>query len=468
MKKIVLVLLALFIAVPMVSDAGSVTSRWDMTIGGYVKFDVGYMSQGQGVDYRVAQRASRPGNAQNIADEYPALNWYGGETRLNFAVKGPDAWGSAKTSVFVEGDFRGVAGAGATASIRNTQLNAAEIAALGLTPAQGATLNAALARSAVSTANRSTGYFTLRHAFMTFAWPNTKLILGHTWQPWGLLPAFNILSFSANHFNKGATRVPQIRITQNFTKEFSAQFALAATNQTLWGWNGGNYIDDTNRALMPDISLEFKYATDKCGKIGPWMMQFGLAGMWGKEKTTYQQTNLNNWADDTIDRWGATFFTYIPIIPEKKAGKANALGFHLSATMGQGLGAMLPAYPGAPYNRPGDAGFSSALAYNMVDANYPSTVAGWAQLQYYWTNSFSSNALWGYQSNHLSRQYENANPSAVRNLQNFIFNIMYDVNPAIRFGLEYARITTAYGGFTATGMPKGHQDAVRFGAYYFF
>jgi len=438
MKKIVLVLLALFIAVPMVSDAGSVTSRWDMNIGGYIKFDVGYQSQGQGIDYRTAGRESRPGNAQNVTDEFPATNWYGGESRLNFAIKGPDAWGTAKTSAFLEGDFRGVAGAGTTTA-------------------------------APGTTNRSTGYFTLRHAFMNFKWANTTLLMGHTWQPWGLLPAFNILAFSENHFNKGATRVPQIRITHNFTKEISAQFAVAATNQTLWGWNGGNYIDDTNRALMPDTSLELKYATDKCGKIGPWMLQFGLAGMFGKEKVTYQ-TVAGNYEGDNINRWGATFFTYVPIIPEKKGNKAGALGWHMSATIGQGLGSMLPAYPGAPYNRGADATvlLSGATVAASMDAQYPSTFAGWTQLQYYWTSSFSSNLLWGYQANNLSGIYEAANVNAVRNLQNFIFNIMYDVNPAVRFGLEYTRITTAYGGWAATGEKKGSLDAVRFGAYYFF
>jgi hypothetical protein len=30
----------------------------------------------------------------------------GAETRFNFLIKGPDLWG-AKTSAFIEGDFRG-------------------------------------------------------------------------------------------------------------------------------------------------------------------------------------------------------------------------------------------------------------------------------------------------------------------------------------------------------------------------
>jgi len=427
MKKIVLVLLALFIAVPMVSDAGSVTSRWDMNIGGYIKFDVGYMSQGTGVDYRLAGRESQSGTGQNLMDEYPATNWFGGESRLNFAIKGPDAWGGAKTSAFLEGDFRGISGHGGS------------------------------------------GYFTLRHAFMDFKWANTTLLLGHTWQPWGLIPSFNILAFSENHFMKGATRVPQIRITQNFTKEFSAQFAVAAPNQTLggrdFGGSGNVYTDDRNRALLPDTSLDLKYTTDKCGKIGPWKLTFGLGGMFGKEKVVYDIYGAptvapNDFEDDDVDRWGASFYGYIPIIPEKKGNKANALGLTWNVFTGQGLDIMLPASPSSPYDQD-----TSPTGYSFA---YPSLSGGWAQLTYYWTNSVWSNALWGYQTNNLSSQYRTAQVNAVKNLQNFIVNIMYDVNPAVRFGLEYTRITTAYGRAVPTGKTSGSLDAVRFGAYYFF
>ena len=42
MKKIVVVMLALTLAIPAVSFAGSATSRWDLTIGGDIKTDFAY------------------------------------------------------------------------------------------------------------------------------------------------------------------------------------------------------------------------------------------------------------------------------------------------------------------------------------------------------------------------------------------------------------------------------------------
>ncbi|MEM4235360.1 MAG: hypothetical protein QXU75_09485, partial [Candidatus Methanomethylicaceae archaeon] len=303
------------------------------------------------------------------------------------------------------------------------------------------------------------------------------LLLGHTWQAWGLMPSFNILAFSENHFMKGATRVPQIRITQKLTKEFTMQVAVAATNQTLWGTNGGTYVDDTNRALIPDTSLEFVYKTDKLGKIGPWMLTFGLGGMIGSEKVSYQET-ATKIGEKNVRRWGASFYGYIPIIPEKGGNKAGALGLTGNVFTGQGLGAYLPAYPSSPYNRPGDASADFAGAYSTafgtpvplasIDPQYPVTSGGWGQLTFYFTNNVFTNILWGYQTNFTSLAYRIANRTIPRNLQNFVVNIMYDPSPAVRLGLEYTRITTAYGGWTATTEGKGKLDAVRFGAYYYF
>ncbi|MCX5804421.1 MAG: hypothetical protein NTU69_12995, partial [Proteobacteria bacterium] len=70
--------------------------------------------------------------------------------------------------------------------------------------------------------------------------------------------------------------------------------------------------------------------------------------------------------------------------------------------------------------------------------------------------------------NFFSETYSAANPKNITNLQNFVLNLMYDVNPAVRFGLEYTRITTGYASRTAATQGNGSMDAFRFGAYYFF
>ncbi|HBA54116.1 MAG TPA: hypothetical protein DCZ04_06595, partial [Syntrophorhabdus aromaticivorans] len=177
MKKFIVIALALLLAVPALSFAGSATSKWDVTIGGYVKFDMGYMDQShQGADYVVAARSSYRGT-KNIADEYGNFYSAGGETRLNFLIQGPEGWG-AKTSAFIEGDFSG------------------------------------------RTSGDGYGAFSLRHAFMKMQWANDSLTIGHTWQRWGLMPSFANVLLAWNMlgaFQKGG-RQPQIMWEHKFNK----------------------------------------------------------------------------------------------------------------------------------------------------------------------------------------------------------------------------------------------------------
>ena len=49
MKKTLVIMLALFLAIPAISYAGAVNSRWDMSIGGNIKFDVGWTDQSGGM-----------------------------------------------------------------------------------------------------------------------------------------------------------------------------------------------------------------------------------------------------------------------------------------------------------------------------------------------------------------------------------------------------------------------------------
>ena len=303
MKKTVIVLLALFLALPAVSFAGSATSRWDMTIGGYVKFDMGWGSQQQGQDAYLAQRTGN-GAYDNVVDKYGNFYSYAGETRLNFLTRGPDAWG-AKTSAFIEGHFRGNEG---------------------------------------STTGTSQGTFVLRHAFMQFDWPNTKLILGQTWQKWGLLPTFanTLLEYNGiGPFLKGS-RQPLARVEQTFAKNWNWSFGVISPTNTLGGNAGNNatgVVDSYTASQMPFYEGSFGWTSDKCGNIGPWQMLFNLEGFYGQQKQIYNTVSGTfpspTWSftqsDKNVDAWGIAFKGFIPIIPEKKGNKTNA--FSLSGVM---------------------------------------------------------------------------------------------------------------------------------------
>ncbi len=58
MKKVVILFVAVMLALPAMSFAGSATSRWDLTIGGMVKLDYFYADQSSNQDITYAERQS--------------------------------------------------------------------------------------------------------------------------------------------------------------------------------------------------------------------------------------------------------------------------------------------------------------------------------------------------------------------------------------------------------------------------
>src|SRR5512135_1028867 len=187
MKTFAVLCVAAMLAIPVSGHAGSATSRWDLTIGGFVKLDLSYADQSSNQDVTFAERQSGPA-ATSSRDKYGAVSWGTGETRLNFLVKGPDTWG-AKTSAFVEFDFR------------------------------------SMSSNSVSSVTRSNvedyGLANLRHAFMKFDWPTFSLVIGKTWSVPGIQPCFCLLDVNElGPFNKGALPV-QIYGSWQATKTFS-------------------------------------------------------------------------------------------------------------------------------------------------------------------------------------------------------------------------------------------------------
>ena len=468
MKKGLIIFIALLLAVPAVSFAGSATSRWDMTIGGYVKMDLGWADSLVGVDYRTAPRNNFAG-ADSLAKQSGNLYWVGGETRLNFMVKGPDAW-SAKTNAFVEGDFRGITGSGSAA----------------YAPGGGAATAATPNAGPVSSGDNY-GLFTLRHAYMQFVWPKTSVILGHTWQPWGIIPSLNMLAFSENHFFKGATRVPQIRLTQTLSNNFTFQLGIASGSSNQLTASGSNYFNESTASQIPHFSGELVYSTDACGRLGPWPLKIGLGGFVGKDKFFYyDQAASQTIGTQSITTYAGSFWGYIPIIPEKKGNKAGGLGVTWTVFGGKGLGLYLPAYPGSytdngafnTFNRTAAAGYATNAFAAIVNITEPVTWGAWGQATLYATDALFFNVLYGFQSNAISTVYMNtvANAGVVKYIDNIVVNAMYDVNAAIRFGLEYTRVRTEYAAnaYPAAGTigpitgRSGDLNAVRIGAYYFF
>lgn len=60
------------------------------------------------------------------------------------------------------------------------------------------------------------------------------------------------------------------------------------------------------------------------------------------------------------------------------------------------------------------------------------------------------NGLFGYLDNLVSSQYKNVYTSQIKMNEQYIGNIFYDVNPAVRVAFEYTYIKTYWNGYTTS------------------
>jgi hypothetical protein len=438
MKKLVLVLLAVFLVIPALSNAGSVSSRYDVTFGGFVKYDLGWSSQTSNSDMYFASRPSQTG-AYYLADDYSNTFQTAGETRLNFLIKGPDLWG-AKTSAFVEGDFRGV-----------------------------------------STGN-SYGGFQLRHAFMTMKWDSAEIMIGQNWQQWGMPYYMAEIGFNDESTYLKGLRMPQMALRYFFNKEFNAMIGIQSATE----WSGANasgrQTDDYARSNWPGVMGEVAYWSDRCGKIGSNNLKFGFGGYFGKEKktTAYSATgvytgaaastatNAVGYYDDTVNAWMLAFRYSVPIIPEKQGNKQFALLLNGNFFYGQN-------FAGNNWNNvpAGTVATPSVGSYwrDNGDAAAPTTFGLFTQLSFWFTDKLWTNVAYGYLKYNASEGQRIAAPNNINMNQTYSVNLLWDANQAIRFGLQWTHLFTGYNRAslpTVVDDRTGTSDVYRFAAWYFF
>ncbi len=441
MKKLLLCLFLLSLMLPFLANAGTVSSRYDVTFGGFVKYDLGWMSQNGNADTPVAARSSS-GAMAVLADEYSNTFQTAGETRLNFLVKGPGLWG-AKTSAFIEGDFRGVA------------------------------------------TGNGYGGFELRHAFMTLKWSSAELMIGQNWQQWGM-PYYGAW-IGCNDFRAflRGWRMPQMAFRYFFTKELNAMIGI--TSATEWSGTGTfpyvrQFNDGYARSNWPGLMGEIAYWSDRAGKIGSNNLKFGLGAYFGKEKKVYDTaagtaaalpaTTAGGYQDDMINAWIAAFRYSVPIIPEKQGNKAMALLLNGNFFIGQNI------------QGPGWMGLNQNVSQGSYwgpnnEASAPTMYGLFSQLSFWFTDKLSINGLYGYlKYNYSSWGRGAANDAAAQArrdlpnmLQQYGVTLLWDANQAIRFGLGWSNLFTSYNGNGPAAPYAGRSgsfDEYRLAVYYFF
>ena len=458
MKKILVIMIALLLAAPVMSFAGSATSRFDMTIGGNVNFNFGYNTQNYAQDSFHAPTRGSGIATSNLNDDRGNVRYSVVDSAINFLSRGPDTFG-AKTMGFLQIDFRG-----------------------------GNTGNAV-------------GGAQVQYAFVKFDWANSYLVMGKAGPETlsAYARKFIIAGDASSTEGIGGIRPIQIAYRYNFTKNFNLMVGLIQhTNQEAAGGAVGNN-NGYGRSELPAVQTEFAFTSDACGKIGPDALKFGLGAVAGREyRTAWNNAMAASGAynDKNANAWMAGLRTFIPNIPEKKGDKTNALALSAIGYVGQNAWNWV----GSP--APGVGSYWRPNAANGVPDQVasPTMYGGFAQLTYYINDVTFVNAQYGVLKQNYSSAARNgwaypgasfgANETnwqgvdAINQFRVYGLSIFNDPSPSVRVAFEWLRMVANYNGYgrgsfagqsqapsiVGTGNldSSGKNDQFKAAVYYFF
>ena len=399
--------------------ASPVTSKFNLSIGGFVKLDYAYNSVnlGSAIPAIGTLQGGIP-KSSSVAGQQDQSIFTARQSRIWLKAAGPTLLG-AKTNSVIEMDFYGT-GAGSNES----------------------------------------PLLRLRLANGTLDWANTQVLFGQAYDIFG--PAISsTIDFGSG--NKTGTpnnpRVPQIRVTQKvkLNDDNNLRFILGVQNP-VQDTNLQNGSATDSWGAMPNVAGQAMLVSKSLGVAPGYFGQSmnsltaGLFGLYGN-----QDVGGNN---KTVDTWGYGFYTFVPLLPSKD-GKSRVMtaSFEGQVYLGANL-SVIGATAGTVVGPSGDK--TAAKGYGLF-----------GQMIFYPTQELGITA--GYGSRNA---YNNDSFSAIPNFEksnsNLYVNVAYDLNAAVRIAAEYQHLTTQYGnvangtGNLAGLSDKGTANIARFAAFYFF
>jgi hypothetical protein len=201
--------------------------KWDLNWSGLVSMDI-FWDTRKPVEFRDGGIYLYPADVffdKNGKDihAYASFNFCAMNTRLTLRIQAPDALG-AKISGLVEGWFMGVT---------NSDMNG----------------------------------FALRHALIRMDWKSTQLLFGQTWHPLFTERMFaHTVAGSAGAPFQSFARVPQVRVTQKFTKNNYFLAYLNAQRDLLSIGPGGISADYIRQSMLPEMGVQYIYDGQKKDK----------------------------------------------------------------------------------------------------------------------------------------------------------------------------------------------------------
>jgi hypothetical protein len=412
-----------------------VTSKFNLSIGGFARLDYAYNSQNLGANGFFLPGAPAGGlfTSGTVNEQTEQSTFTARVSRFWLKVAGPSFLG-AKTGALIEADF-----VGQSTSAANTLANINE-----------------------------NGVVRMRHAYGNIDWPNTQILFGQFWD------IFAPAAASTVDFRQGASfgtpnnpRVAQLRLTQkiNFNDDNFLKLVVGLQNPSgdATNANGGD---------VPNVAGQLMFVSKALG-VAPGFygmsmnsLQAGFFGLYGKQEVTAMK-NKN------VDVYGYGFYGFVPLL-KSKDGKSRAMTASLETQ----------AYVAAGLNWSGANASTNATATTNLTTNGTAAkgYGVYGQIIFYPIQDLGITT--GYERrnaiNYKSLYGMNKAATATTNSYGFeeyneliYANVAYDLNAAIRVAGEYLHAKTQYNRDNGSSLTRlvgdsGNMNAVRCVFYYFF
>jgi hypothetical protein len=383
-----------------------VTSKFKLSIGGFVKLDYAYNS----VNFGNNIPARAPANGQiakstSVAGQQDQSVFTARQSRLWFKVAGPSLLG-AKTGALIEADFYGAGGSNEAANVR------------------------------------------MRHAYGTLDWKNTQVLFGQTSDIFGPAVASTVdFSQGSPYGTPNQPRVPQIRLTQkvDLNADNALKLVVGLQNPAQDNSDTGVYGSAVNGAAQ--VMWISKALGVAPGFYGMSMnsLTFGVFGLYGSQKYV---------TAGSVDSWGYGVYTFIPVL-KSKDGKNRTMTMSLEAQ----------AYMAANMNfnqatAAATVGSTGAKGYGMYGQVifYPTQDLGF-------TAGYERRNAYNYAS--FGNNFEKSNTNIYANVA---YDLNAAVRVAAEYqnlNTQYGNNVSVAGG-NLEGTGNGTANVARLAVYYFF